>query len=252
MIAERTVKNMFENEKNIFDNDLVLDLKNENGNSVIEASVVVTITLFMLATIIMLGFYHYQVTLLQTVADEIATNIARTYPYKSKDPISGFIGSENLADRNIVDSSYWILGDINWGHGSKNQNEENEAKSLAERFLSGRRFISAQGKATIEVEIQKSEVVLFQNEINVTVSENYYIPFAQFLGVKKSLLSVKKSSKAICYDVVGASGYYRTLMTFAEAFGGSEAGKLVKNLTSIVDAVITGGKNIISFIFKKG
>ena len=41
MTAERTVKNMFENERNIFDNGTAIDWKNENGNSVIEASFVV-------------------------------------------------------------------------------------------------------------------------------------------------------------------------------------------------------------------
>lgn len=243
---------MFENERNIFDNDLLINLKNENGNSIVEATFVVTITLFMLATIIMLGFYHYQITLLQTVADEVSTQIARTYSYKKKDPLTGFISKDHLADKNITEASYWVLGDVNIlgaAEGPKNQIEEDEAEKLTKQLLSNRRFMAAYGETKIDVDIQHSELVLFQNEVRVTVSEEYYIPFAKFLGAQNSILKVSKSSKALCFDVVGANGYYQTLMEIANFFGKSEVAKMVQNLTGIFKNVINAGKNLATVLF---
>lgn len=244
---------MFENEKNIFDNDFIPDLYDENGNSVIEAAFIVTTVLFVIALIIMLGFYHYQVTLLQTTADEVATSIARTYTYEKKDPITGYIGKDELDDFGFTASCYWLIGDIGFISTSKNQNEKDEAKKMAEQLLSRRRFMRSHGKTDVNVEIGHSELALFQNEIKVTISESYYIPFAQLLGVKDSVLKVTKSSKAICYDHIGANGYYQTFNTIAEIFGKSETGKLIKNITDIIGSIMNAfkdGRSIADVIFK--
>lgn len=236
---------MFENERNIFDNDLVLDLKNENGNSIVEATFVVTITIFLIATIIMLGFYHYQITLLQTVADEVSTQIARTYAYENKDPITGFIGSADVVDHNIIESSYWVFQFF----CDTKQAEAEETQKLTRQLLSNRRFMAAKRKANIDVDIRHSELLFFQNEIEVTVSEEYYIPFAQFLGVDDSILKVKKSSKAICVDIMGANGYYQALLEISKAFGSSEIGKMLNNISGIFKAFGNSGKNLASLLF---
>lgn len=240
---------MFENERNIFDNGYPVDLKDENGNSFIEATFVFTTALFLIALIIMFGFFYYQEVLLQTVADEVSTSISRTYPYELKDPATGYIERKNLADQGLMESSYWCVGSVGFFNDSKNHKEEQEAEKLVKRLLSDRRLMAASGGPRINVEIGHSGLAAFQNEVKVTVSEDYYIPFASFFGIKNSTITVSKSSRSLCYDVIGAEGYYQTIMEFADLISKNNVGNFWDNLSTIIQKATEGGKNIAKLLF---
>ena len=62
-------------------------IKNEKGEVVVEASIVLTITVVFITVLIYLGFYIYQYTNMQVVANEAATNVAQVYSSEYKDPI---------------------------------------------------------------------------------------------------------------------------------------------------------------------
>lgn len=229
--------------KNVFDNDYAINLKDENGNSVVEAIFVVTTTLFMLFLIIMLGFAFYQEGLLQCTADDVATSIARTYSYKRKDPVTGYISKQNLKDNGFIDSAYWLTtgkytsvrekGKADTSSGgflsSRSRAEAEEATAMITNLLKKRRFMLAQDYK-YEVSIRKSELVAYQNEVTVTITEDYYIPFARLLGVEESVISRSYTGRAICFDLMGSRCYDNVFQV------------LIKNLTTETKVIKTGVK----------
>lgn len=165
-------------------------LLNEEGNTVIEATFVVTICIIVVFVLLVIGFIFYQENLLQSVANQTANGIARTYPYSKKDPVTGYIGENNLADQGLFESAYWfqskdytanIKVDKKNGEsfksklqilsllGNKKVNHEAiEAVDLANKLTNKRRLYACQ-YYEYNVEIKQSDEVMFQNEITVSI-----------------------------------------------------------------------------------
>lgn len=221
-------------------------LADENGNSVIEATVVTTIVIFMIFILMIMGFLFYQEALVQTVANEAATSIARTYSYERKDPVTGYIGVDELADQGWSGSLYW-LSDLS----GKKAKEETEAKNVAKKLMDKRRLMACQ-TYECEVEIGKSDVTWFQDEITVTITETYSVPFVRLLGVSsdKSVITRKSMGRALCYDVIGAKSYYNTLSVLSKNIGDQAMIKMVKNIVKIATTSVDAVTNVIKMFFE--
>ena len=66
-------------------------IKDEKGEVVVEASIILTLTVVFITVLIYLGFYIYHYTHMQVVANQAATNVAQIYSSEYKDPIYGYI-----------------------------------------------------------------------------------------------------------------------------------------------------------------
>lgn len=217
----------------------------EEGNAVVEATFIVTTTLFVIFLLISFGFLFYQETLLQATANEVATSIARTYSYERKDPVTGYITSESIADQGF-DGLYWISQ-----NGNLTRTKKNIAEKYTSRILKRSRFYNCKEQA-ISVDINKSSLVAFQNEITVTVSESYYIPFTRFFGISQSILKREYKAKSLCYDILGAQRYYNGIKSIAKGISEkSQILKSVKNISSIAKSIINGEKNLITAFTSK-
>ena len=221
-------------------------LRSEQGSSVIEATFVVSITLFVVFFMLILGFTFYQETIMQTVADNVSSSMARSYGYSHKDPFVSYIDAENVP-RGFIDSSYWVFN-------SGSDEKEKNAKWMAQAEMNKYRFMSPMSNSQVlTAEASRSDIAWFQCEIEVTISEKYYIPFARFLGKEDSVIEFKTTSRAICPDYTAFYSYVNFLEDFTMLF--SKANKnfkglddAVTNVTSIVNNIVSGTVRIIKDI----
>lgn len=222
-------------------NNEQIGIKSEEGNAVIEATFAVTVCLVFLTFIIMFGLLFYQETLLQSIANETATDIARSYTYKKKDPITGYIGNKNLRDLNLFEAAYFLTG-------SQNTEAELKGEKLAEALNNKERLLQG-SKFKADVTIQRNQSTWFQNEVCVTVSNEYKIPLLSFIGMDGNK-GIKREyvGRAICYDPVGSKGYYNMICVMAKNAGSQKIFKKVTKIIDMLENVAGTGANIFGFI----
>ena len=233
-------------------------LKDESGNVAIEAVFVVTITIITICILIMFGFLYYQKSLLQAVANETATQMGRTYSYESKDPFIGYISEEKLLKEKLFDYCYFFKSPskedaVSYAGTSSHSNdmvanESIEAAWFAAARLNQYRFMSANANTTtVSAKVYKSELVKFQSEIEVVISEEYSIPLLGFFGMTDPV-KCEASSRAICTDMLN---YYSMCNFISEVEKKLMEDSGASEITNSFGDVVAGATSSISLI-KKG
>ena len=215
-------------------------LGDESGNSVIEATFIVTTTVVFLFIIMLLGFLFYQKNVLQIIADQTTSSIARTHSYKHKDPITGYIGKNQVADRGFIEAAYWLMQNDDF-----RSFEEAEAKKLYNTYEKRLRLMAYTGSFEPKVEGKHSDIVLYQDEVIVTAEVKYFIPFTKFMGVNDGNISVKATSRALCADLMGQDTYFRTLNAVVKAASKETGvGELIKHITGTIKNIVNAGGDL--------
>ena len=224
-------------------------IDDEGGNSIIEATFIVTLTVIFIFIVMLLGFVYYQNILLQSVANQTAVSIARTYTYKNKDPVTGYIHSANLHDLGFIESSYLLFG------SDKNAAEAAEMKRLAKKLEENNRLISYSGNAFIvddKTKVQSSGAVLLQNEVVVVLEAKYSVPLVGFFGVNDGGKTViRASGRAICADMLGMHNIDRALDAVAKTLGSAAPLQIVQKVTKCVENIFNASGNLVDWILHK-
>lgn len=218
-------------------------LDDEGGNSVIEAIFIVTLTVLFIFIVIILGFVYYQNILLQTVANQTAVSIARTYTYENKDPVTGYIPSANLHDLGFKESSYLLFG------GEKNMKEAEEMKRLAGKLEKNNRLISYSGNSFIvddKTKIRSSDAVMFQKEVVVVLEAKYYVPLAGFFGVDDGGKTIiRASGRALCADMMGLHSIDRTIDALVSTASDAAPFKIIQRITKCIENIFNASGNLV-------
>lgn len=225
---------------------MIKTLKCDEGNAVVEATLVVTICIFIIFIIIILGFVFYQENLLQSVVNKVANQVARTYSYERKDPVTGYISEDGLKDQGLVDSLYFFTDEVS----GKKSRELSEANSLIKKYLDRNRIIMAHEAKLPEIKIENSHTAWFQKEVIVSVEEEYYIPFVRFLGVNNGTVKRSYIGKAECIDIIGAKSFHNMLKVVSKNLSSQDAVGSIRSVTGIITNFISAGSNINSLIKK--
>ena len=69
--------------------------KRENGEVVVEASIIVTLVFIVISIMFYIGMVLYQQTAISTVANRTATNISQVYSNTLRDPFTGYVDPDN-------------------------------------------------------------------------------------------------------------------------------------------------------------
>ena len=169
-------------------------IKNEKGEVVVEASIVLTITIVFITVLIYLGFYIYQYTNLQVVANHTATNVAQVYASEYKDPVYGYISESEFYKTNLYRNLTNIF--------TKSLDETNEKK--AEWFSLYRLKKASMIKTSepkVEVDIVQKPGKIIQKQIVVTIKQEMSLPLSSFWG-SKSKSTVTVVGRADCLDLL--------------------------------------------------
>ena len=166
-------------------------MKDEKGEVIVEASFVLTLTIIFLTALIYLGFYIYQYTYMQVIANEAATNVAQVYASEYKDPIYGYISESEFYKTDLYRNLTNVFTD------SLDQTNINKAEWFSYyRLNEGSLLKTSDPEVTVDI-VQKPGKVI-QKQIVVTISQKMELPF--WGGRNNSTVTVE--GRADCLDLL--------------------------------------------------
>lgn len=219
-------------------------LHKENGEIMLEASIVLLPTLVIMFAMISLSFLFYEQSLMNTIATEIASEVGRFYKYSNRD--SDKMGANILSDEDIENgklfSSSFAMFSI-----------ENQYEELAKQYAQDRIALAtlgldnsdlevtcdivntAPGRAYVKVIVsQKTEFFLY--EIWSMIGENGVDGVTDFSGV----------AYAECSDLMG----YTSMINFIDYWTSALVSEVemlgaVDDLIGAIKSLIEAGQSLL-------
>ena len=216
--------------KNIFSDD--------NAEIMLESTIVMIITLFVLIAMISVGFLFYQQAMINTVASDVAVEIASNYKMTDSD-----IGSESSSYKKIklYRTSFAVTGMINLH------------KARAEKYRPERVKLTSLGIYDKEPWVDDFDICIDnvgRLHVEVTVKMECSILFdgaLKYFGIIDSMPAFSATGRAECLDVTAYASHVQFLEYISNKI--SESGG---NISSILDNIIKIVNNVkdIGDLFK--
>lgn len=135
--------------------------ENENGEIMLEASIVFVPTLILIMCMLSLSFLFYEQALITTIATEIAADVAKNYKYSARESMGKNTLSEDDMEDGKLFSSTFAMGKI------ENENEE-LGKAYAKRRIAAATLGIASSDLDVTCDIKPT--ALGRSYVKVTVS----------------------------------------------------------------------------------
>ncbi len=180
-------------------------VKSQSGNVVIEASIVMTISVVMVVVLINLGFIIYQQSLINSVAQSTASNIANVYSSNYREPFYGYMDESEFYKTNL----YRYVGNVFTSNQDESATRKAEWSALY-KLKKGSLINDDKIKVSAEVVTKKGAV--FKHQVVVTIESEYEIPITAVWG-SESKMKYKTVARADCVDLID---YFNTIGTVNE------------------------------------
>ena len=181
----------------------------ESGNVAIEASIVMTIAVVMVAVLINLGFMTYQQSLLDTVAKEAAVDVANVYTGTYRDPMYGYIDASEFYKTELYRyiENFFV------------STQNNAAKRKAEWYTLYRMKkaqIVTFEEPKVQVEVVTKPGTVLQHQVVVTITAKFEMPLTAIFGGDHRATYVA-TGRADCLDLLD---YFNTVGMLNDAILG--------------------------------
>ena len=174
-------------------------VKNEQGAIMIESVFGITVSIIIMAFLLSFGFYLYQHTMVNIVANEIAEEVAMTYKFRDVDDCAEI----SISDiQNIDRYRYFLFA------GQYDSANESKGTSLANIRLS--KTSLAHFKSTPKVEIEAIGDDLGRMHYEVTLTQNYEFMMGDILSLI-GRTNVETLSATVYVESVDVSNYINTV-----------------------------------------
>lgn len=196
---------------------------NESGAIMIEATIVMVVTMLMLIWILAICFLYYQKYTVRIVTNDVAKKVAATYDLPSTDVITGYIDSKELTSRNMY---------FNSGVDSAN---DGRADSYVRYMLARTNFYGTVDADSLMVDVEPTQDAMGRSHIKVTTTCTFKTPFGA--GLQYAGMSDIATYKVTAYaDSTSLSDYVSTV-NVSKAFTSGSILKGPKVVSSIVKMV---------------
>ena len=197
--------------------------KDEKGNVVIEASIVMTITVVMIAVLINLGIKLYNRNLMEAVAADTAVNLANVYSSTYRDPIYGYMDDSEFHKTELYRHVANAL--------TASYDEKVERKGTwFYQYSLKKNSITKLDASNVEVDIVHKPGTLMQRQILVKLTVKEEAPLAAIWGGNNTA-TYTVEGRADCVDLLD---YFNTIGTVKDCIT-SKLDKLVGTLTDIIE-----------------
>lgn len=166
--------------------------KNEKGDVVVEASIVLSIVVIFVSFLIYLGMIFYQQTLVTVLANQTASNIAQVYSNELKEPFTGYISVNGLKNVKVTNK----LKDEAF-----NDVIEEKAQWVAQYRLKKQKILKSADEPNVDVDIANKPNELLKAQIVVTITDTYDFPLAAIFGHTEKMRFIS-TGRADCYDLL--------------------------------------------------
>ena len=196
--------------------------RDERGNVVIEASIVMTIAVVMIAVLINLGMMLYNRNLLESVATDVAVDVANVYASPDRDPIYGYMDSVEFYKTDLY---RYVVNAITSSHDEK---AKRKANWYAEYSLR-KHEISKIDIINIEPEIVSKPGTVIQHQVVVRIEAKFEAPLTAIWGGDNKTTYVVEG-RADCIDLLD---YFNTTGMIKECII-SKVDKLFESITKVI------------------
>ena len=172
----------------------------ENGNVVIEASIVMTIAIVMVAVLINLGIMIYNKSLMDSVANEVAVDVANVYASTYREPIYGYIDDCEFYKTDL----YRYVS--NFFTSSHDKSSERKVQWLSFYRLK-KNSLSKIEDPKVEMEVIKKPGTIIRHQIVVKITAKYEMPLTAIWGGDNKVVYVAEG-RADCIDLLD---YFNTI-----------------------------------------
>lgn len=163
--------------------------KRENGEVVVEASIIVTLVFIVLSIMFYIGMVLYQQTAISTVANRTATNISQVYSNTLRDPFTGYVDPDNayqpVTYKNMKTDAYLDV-------------IKQKGTAFAQYRLKRTQIISAVDRQ-VEVQVVNKPNEILKAQIVVTITDSYDVPLVGIFNADGKL-SFSSTGRADCVD----------------------------------------------------
>lgn len=189
----------------------------------LEALIVMTITVFLLIWILAVGFVYYQHYTQVAITNDAASKIAATYNNPSSDLIMGYMEADKLADRDLYRAfANSSLKDVN----------EKKVKNYISHYMNMMNFGGVIKKLDVKLDLVQDSS--FRKHVVVTTSCTYNTPFGEIFeafGTEGNITFIAEG-RADCTDVMD---YISTVNFGARLTSGSDLNSdIIKFINSLI------------------
>lgn len=177
----------------------------EKGNVVIEASIVMTIAVVMIAVLINLGIMLYNRNLMNTVASDAAVDVANVYSSTFRDPMYGYIDDKEFYKTDL----YRYL--VNLVTSSHDEAAERKATWYSLYSLK-KGELSEIEDPKVHVDIVPKPGTLIRHQVVVTIEAEFDMPLTAIWG-GDNRANYTAQGRADCIDLLD---YFNTVGTVKE------------------------------------
>ncbi len=175
------------------------DNSSESGTVMIEGVFGVFVSIIVMAFLLSFGFYVYQQTMVDIVANEIAEEVVMTYKFKDAEDCSDILIDDV---RNIGRYRYFLFA------GQYDSMNETKGSTLANIRLS--KTTLAKSNSTPKVEIEKIGDDLGRMHYEVTLTQNYEFMMGDILSFV-GLADAETLTSTVYVEAVDVSNYMNTV-----------------------------------------
>lgn len=151
--------------------------KRENGEVVVEASIVVTLVVIIITVMLYIGMLLYQRTVVSIIANQTAQNISQVYSNTFRDPFTGYIDP---------DCAYQSVTYGNMKTDAYLDTLRQKGTAFTQYRLKKSQILSAADRE-VNVQIVDKPNEILKSQIVVTVTEKYDVPLVGMFGVDNKL-----------------------------------------------------------------
>lgn len=224
---------------------LLKKMSNQNGDVIIESTIVLSIVIVFIFFLMMLGFYMFQQMSINIIANDTAATIASISSHKEKDPIEGYISKSDYTEtsnlyRYISNDFVNLFGGID--------HRENRAKWYAYYTLDGYQYIAPSKEPTVTVDVDM--VSPFKSQIKVKIEAEYEFPLVSTLMAMlgdsdDGKIKVVATGYAVCNDM---SEYVSRVLLYCDLTDALTNTGAYQGFNNNISGIIEDIKKIIGMI----
>ena len=168
-------------------------MREENGEMVIEASIIMPLVLIVYGIMLFLALLMYQKIVVTVSANESAHAVASVYNSPHRDPEMGYVPPDELNERHFLYRELFTLHSLT-------ESSQKKGEWYTYYLLSKRRLLKADS-VNVSAEIKRESGALMQKNVVITVTEKYKIPLVSVLGIDDEVVFTTVSA-AQCQDFI--------------------------------------------------
>lgn len=202
-------------------------MRDENGEVMLESTLVMMFTLFILIAMISVGFLFYQQAMISTVASDVATDIASSYKLTNQELGSNEVTSNALNDVKLYRTSVAMFS-MKALH-----------KQRAEEYLPERISLSSLGILDKQPVLDDFDITVDnvgRMHVDVSVSMECDILFSgalEALGIIDSTPKFTASGRAECLDITAYASHVQFLDYVSNKIEGTNADSIITSIIGI-------------------